>query len=323
MGKQVQAYRVAGHVFTLEMDEGEIWDLLGCYEPFRTEDHEDPVFTLTVDPGAPVPAAYPLYTSEPSPREQRIDILTFSSTGTPGIEAADGYVFEMSPWADAPLAGTMTVGKDFRHGTLVIHVDRFAEFCINNSLMLLYAFRNSTRDTLEMHASVVVYEGKGYMFLGKSGTGKSTHSSLWLKNIPGAFLLNDDNPSVRVSDGEVRVYGTPWSGKTPCYLDMDFPLGGVVRLQQAPRNRMVRLSVPEAFASISSSSSGLRAIRPVADGLFATISSVISTVPCYLLECLPDPSAAVLCCETLCGHEVVPGNNDYHGVVPRIGKKIG
>jgi hypothetical protein len=86
---------------------------------------------------------------------------------------------------------------------------------------------------------------------------------------------------------------------------------------------MVRLSVPEAFASISSSSSGLRAIRPVADGLFATISSVISTVPCYLLECLPDPSAAVLCCETLCGHEVVPGNNDYHGVVPRIGKKIG
>ena len=185
--------------------------------------------------------------------------------------------------------------------------------------MLLFAFRNSTRNTLEMHASVVVYEGKGYMFLGKSGTGKSTHSSLWLKTIPGAFLLNDDNPAVRVSEEGIRVYGTPWSGKTPCYLDMDVPLGGIVRLRQAPANKIERLCMPEAFASVSSSSSGLRAIRAVADGLFSTISSIIASVPCYVLDCLPEPSAAILCCETLCAHEVASGKGDYHGVVPRIG----
>ena len=56
------------------------------------------------------------------------------------------------------------------------------------------------------------------MLLGKSGTGKSTHSRLWLKYIPDTKLLNDDNPAVRIMDNNtIMIYGTPWSGKTPCY----------------------------------------------------------------------------------------------------------
>ena len=63
--------------------------------------------------------------------------------------------------------------------------------------------------------------------MGKSGTGKSTHSRLWLENVPGATLLNDDNPIVRLTLVGAIVYGSPWSGKTPCYKNESAPLAGV------------------------------------------------------------------------------------------------
>ena len=38
-----------------------------------------------------------------------------------------------------------------------------------------------------MHSSVVVHEDKAFVFTAKSGTGKTTHSNLWLKNFPGSL----------------------------------------------------------------------------------------------------------------------------------------
>ena len=88
-------------------------------------------------------------------------------------------------------------------------------FGLGNALMITYAFSAAYHRTLLMHASVTMADGKGYLFLGKSGTGKSTHSGLWLRHIPNTELLNDDNPAVRIDDeGRALVYGTPWSGKT-------------------------------------------------------------------------------------------------------------
>ena len=95
------------------------------------------------------------------------------------------------------------------------------------------------------------------MFLGHSGTGKSTHSSLWLKYIQGTALVNDDNPVVRVlEDGEVRVYGSPWSGKTPCYRNVSYPVGAIVKLDQAPYNEIQPLKGIRAYAAVVPSISG-------------------------------------------------------------------
>ena len=72
-------------------------------------------------------------------------------------------------------------------------------------LMLMYALATAGSDTLLLHAVVVSCEGKGYLFLGPGGTGKSTHARLWLENVEGTKLVNDDFPVVR--DG--MVYGSP------------------------------------------------------------------------------------------------------------------
>ena len=71
---------------------------------------------------------------------------------------------------------------------------------LNSVIMLCYAFATAPLDTCLIHASLVRNEGRGYAFTAKSGTGKSTHSGLWLRHIPGTQLVNDDNQSLERKD---------------------------------------------------------------------------------------------------------------------------
>lgn len=226
-------------------------------------------------------------------------------TGEPVVgffRSGEGYLAEFAPSPAAPVCGVLEMSGDFREGRLFAEGSAADQvFAVNNALMLLFAFASAQYSALELHASVVTHGGRGFLFLGRSGTGKSTHSRLWLEHIPGTELLNDDNPVLRIVDGAARVYGTPWSGKTPCYKAQDVPVGAIVRLQQAPLNRISRCSVVQAYASVMASSSGFRPIRTLADAQHETLSQVAQQVPCYQLECLPDEAAARLCQETVDG----------------------
>ena len=104
--------------------------------------------------------------------------------------------------------------------------------------------------SIAIHSSVIVHSGRAVLFLGESGTGKSTHTRLWREHIPGAQLLNDDSPIVRVVEGVPTVFGSPWSGKTPCYRNESYPIAAFVRLAQAPHNRIARLPVVRAIGAL-------------------------------------------------------------------------
>ena len=80
-----------------------------------------------------------------------------------------------------------------------------------------YGLMTLPYQTVAIHSSCIVYKDKAILFLGESGTGKSTHTRLWREHIPEAVLLNDDSPIVRVEEEKIWAYGSPWSGKTPCY----------------------------------------------------------------------------------------------------------
>jgi len=79
-----------------------------------------------------------------------------------------------------------------------------------------------------LHASAVVKNGYAYLFSANPGTGKSTHTSLWLKVFKDdAFIINDDKPALRIIDGEIFVYGTPFSGKTDLSTNTRAKMGGI------------------------------------------------------------------------------------------------
>ena len=184
--------------------------------------------------------------------------------------------------------------KDYREGRIILPECKFKKV-FYEALKMMYDLATAGKDTLHVHAAVVSCGGKGYLFLGPSGTGKSTHAQLWIKHIGGTELVNDDNPVVR--DGV--VYGSPWSGKTPCYRNVSVPIGGIVMLSQAPYNKIRRLSGIEAYVDLAESVGGKIWDSRIAEGLHQAENKLASTVPMWHLECLPDEAAARLCYETI------------------------
>lgn len=170
---------------------------------------------------------------------------------------------------------------------------------VSNAAMLLYTRYGALKNRLMIHASVIENDKNGYIFLGKSGTGKSTHSRLWLEHIPGSSLLNDDNPIVYFEDNKAYVSGSPWSGKTPCYKNKQIPLSGIVRLTQAKENTIKKEMPLNAYAGFLPSCSCIKWEKVSSNAISKTVENVISVVPVYSLSCLPDKDAAELCYQTI------------------------
>lgn len=168
-------------------------------------------------------------------------------------------------------------------------------FGLNNALMLAFAFAGAYQETLLIHASCIVSGEKGYPFTAKSGTGKSTHTSLWMKHIEGCELLNDDNPIIRVINGQAFIYGSPWSGKTPCYRNVKVRLGAIVNIERAKQNYIERLPVVQAFASLLPSCSSMKWDEELYGNQCQILSKVMEQTPVYTMHCLPDEEAAHVC----------------------------
>ena len=120
-------------------------------------------------------------------------------------------------------------------------------------LWTAYGMAALHRGAVPVHTSAVVCDGKAVLCLGESGTGKSTHTRLWRENIAGTSLLNDDSPIVRAEADGIYAYGSPWSGKSPCFRQERYPVAALLRIVQRPENTIKRLGVVEAFAALQPS----------------------------------------------------------------------
>lgn len=286
-------FRVAEHIFGIDTTR----DILACcpnYAPFTIDPYgasrsisndQLPLFTLRIDEGElPIAEGWEnMYTDRSDDDMPRIEMY----------RREEEWMFRFSQSRDGEIVGAFVCDGRMTQAVFYGEPTRFA---IDNTLMLLYAFATVNSRTLLFHASVIVREGKGYLFLGKSGTGKSTHAEQWLKAFSDAERLNDDNPVVRVfEDGRVIVYGSPWSGKTPCYKAADARVMALVQLAQAPENTIRLLRPTQAYPYILSSVSGLKILPAMMDRLYETIAALLESTPVYFLDCLPNTDAAEVC----------------------------
>lgn len=184
------------------------------------------------------------------------------------------------------------------NGTLTMR-----RFGLNSSLMMAYAFAGATQDTLLVHASLVRHSGKAYAFIAKSGTGKSTQVANWLSTIPECDLMNDDNPVIRIVEGQQPViYGSPWSGKTPCYRQVSVPLAAVTQIDRAPENSVERLTPLLAFGYLLPSCSVMKWEKTLYTRVCDTVSAIIGLIPVYILHCTASPESAVVCHDAIAPH---------------------
>ena len=288
-------FRVAEQLFTICGDER--WLMAASnLAPFR----------VPADACTDAEMCFAITMQEAECFEPIVDFTHFFTDNTeadmPRIEVYQGneeWLFRVAQIADAPVCCEIRMSKDFRHAVVTVQQGIKAptlRFAIDNAVMLLFAFATAHHGILEMHASVVVHEGKARLFLGHSGTGKSTHARQWLAQYHTAYLLDDDNPVLRVDEGgKIWVYGSPWSGKTPCYRNERVPVAAIIQLEQAPQNEIRPLAPAQAYAYMLSSCSGMKVLHEAMDGLHDTISKIVLGTPMFKLRCLPDKAAAELC----------------------------
>ena len=172
-------------------------------------------------------------------------------------------------------------------------------FGLNNALMLIFAFAGSLKNTLLMHASLVRQDDFGYAFIAKSGTGKSTQVSNWLKVIPGCDLMNDDNPIIRIIDENVFIYGSPWSGKTPCYRKVKARLGAITRIERDSSNWVEELNPVKAFASVLPSCSTMKWDSRIFNAVCDSVTKLVESIGIYTLHCLPNEESASVCYKSI------------------------
>ena len=263
--------------------------LLSSMQPFVEEEvpTDSLLFQLTVDDEIPVIG------KDHRERVGRFD----SGNGMTVVDRLEdgGYQYIIKDIYDRECCLLQT-NKDFSDCRCALNGNEdMRSFGITNALMIVYAFAGSFQQTLLIHASTILNNGYGYAFIAKSGTGKSTHTQLWIKHIPGSELMNDDNPIVRVIGDQAFIYGSPWSGKTPCYRQINAPLVAITRIDRAPKNSIEKLSPIEAFASLLPSCSNMKWDKDIFHGICNTVTRVIELTNCYTLHCLPDQEAAEIC----------------------------
>lgn len=280
-------YTVAQHTFVVAMPKEETGIAMPSYEPFRVKggDGALSLFTLVVDD-----------VFYPSEKGELIGDFDCGAADFGVYRLPDGaYQMLISP-PRGNYCGLLQIAPDFSSATIATRgEDALRTFAVNNALMLMYAFASADKDTVLVHASVIKHDDKGYLFLGKSGTGKSTHSSLWLKHIEGSELLNDDNPVVRVDGEGAVVFGSPWSGKTPCYKNESARIGAFVQIKQEPENHVLRNTPLHAFAILLPSMSAMKWDKRIYGCICDSVGRLVEKVPLYTLGCRPDQEAAEVC----------------------------
>jgi hypothetical protein len=149
--------------------------------------------------------------------------------------------------------------------------------------------RRKGLDSLLLHSSGVIRAGKGYIFTGRSGTGKSTITTL----SEGAKVLNDEITLIDFSGSRVVVSDTPFNGFFPNKVEGSAPLRALMLLKQAKRHRLTRIASADSIKTLSK-----EIIPPM--GLETPLSPTVywdmlgyakkisDSVPVFLMEFLPD-----------------------------------
>ncbi|MDD2590002.1 MAG: hypothetical protein PHO13_04355 [Fermentimonas sp.] len=283
-------YNIAGHEIIIETPEPEVTlKLLPTFDPFRelNSNYDNILFRFRGRSIISIPK------TEPS-EQLFMEDITFnvyqeSDSVTVKMKMRDtDHYFRISAERETVITD-LTLTHEYE--------SHFLAYFIRAAFGVLSAYKK----TLKIHGSVIEKNGKALVFLGKSGTGKSTHSRLWQQFVPGCTLLNDDEPLIRVMDnGIVRVFGAPWSGSTPCYRNDSAEVSAFVHLYQSTENKLTKITGLKAFTSLFQSCSVMRSSTKNRDQIISIVNDILDRIPVYRLENRPDREAVSLT-ETLIG----------------------
>lgn len=147
----------------------------------------------------------------------------------------------------------------------------------------------SYHNRMILHASFVKYEGRGILFLGPSGIGKSTQARLW-EDVLGANVVNGDRAAVG-KDEVWTAWGIPYAGTSRIYKNEKALIEAVIILKQGQKNEIEKVRTTQAFASIYPEVSIHHWERQFVEEQMEMIHKLTNDIPIYQYTCVPDESA--------------------------------
>jgi len=152
------------------------------------------------------------------------------------------------------------------------------------------------------HGAVVSYNGKGYIFTAPSGTGKTTHITLWKKYIDGVDIVNGDKPILRIENGTAEAFATCYAGKEGFENHGSAVIKGICLIRRGTENKIERVSPGTILSEIMN-----QLYMPYeAEAVLKTLELLdvlLKAVPVYVLECDISEEAVKTSFEALTGEK--------------------
>jgi len=211
--------------------------------------------------------------------------------GTDHLLAIDPPEFKQLPLCAARFNHQALNEVDIHYNRLVVKEADGRRFIPNpfsyplDRLLMMYIL--AEREGVMMHAAGVEIDGKGYIFPGRSGTGKSTLSRKFVSR-RGPVVLNDERVVVRKIDGEFNAFGTPWPGDAEIAVNRGLPLSGIFFIHHGARDRIREIQPGEALKRLLPLSSIPWFDPERMSRVLLFCEDLISRVPSYDLYFTPD-----------------------------------
>ena len=155
------------------------------------------------------------------------------------------------------------------------------------------------RGAFFLHSAALAVDGKGYVFTGPCGAGKSTHATLWREYFGDKVIsINDDKPAVRFYDGVPYICGTPFSGKHDINTNVKVPLCGISILSQSTENSIERIEASQAMTVLMEQTLRPETVKEMS-ALFDMLDKLLTQVPVYSFACNISEDAVKLSYNTM------------------------
>lgn len=184
----------------------------------------------------------------------------------------------------------LLANQDFSICTMLSPHDPTSFSVLSNQVFYTHAAR---RNMLQLHCATVDDQGRGILFLGPSGIGKTTQAERWVQ-YRGSSIINGDIGLVQRTDDGYVAWGTPWHGSSPYCLNACVPVKALVVLKQAPENRLRELTGFEKVSEVSGSVFYPTWLENGMELCTDTLNHLLTALPVYRLDNRADEEAVNL-----------------------------